>query len=290
MIALVAALALAAPAPPTELPHGKPLVAFATVRPTVHLFGDPVTADVTVVADPKRIDTRRVRLLADFRPYVLDAPPRRVEAREGGLAFVRYRFRLQCVTRDCITVLPRERQTTLATMRKAHLVYLPRDGKGKPLLDVGLRWPSIELVSRIRPTNTRTNRAFASWATHIYPPVRPRYRASPALLVDGAYGLGSLLLLAALGASALWLCARRPEPLVATAPEPTPLERALALLEHAQREPDARARREALERFALELGVDGDLARSARQLAWSRSDPDPGSIGALGARVRKELA
>ena len=289
MIPLLAAAALAA-APAPELPHGKPLVAFATVRPTVHLFGDPVTAEVTVVADARRIDTRRVRLFADFRPYVLAAPPRRTEGRASGLAFVRYRFRLQCVTVECITVLPRERQTTSTTFRKAHLVYLPREPRGKPLLDVGLRWPSIELVSRIRPASTRTNRTFATWATHIYPPVAPRYAASPTLVAGGAYALGSLLLLATLAGSALRLRARRPAPAAVAAVEPTPLERALALLEQARREPESQARREALERFALDSGVDGDLAESARRLAWSRVEPDPAAIDDLDARVRKELS
>ena len=77
LVAVLAALALAAPAAallPVEpsgsaVGDGRPLKAYASLSPVVHLFGDAVTAQVAVVADTKWIDPARVRVTATFTPY-----------------------------------------------------------------------------------------------------------------------------------------------------------------------------------------------------------------------------
>jgi len=77
LIVAASALAVAAPAS-ARLPvfpsgssvgEGAPLKAYATITPTVHLFGDSVTAKLAVVADTKWVDPARVRVNASFKPY-----------------------------------------------------------------------------------------------------------------------------------------------------------------------------------------------------------------------------
>ena len=77
LAAVALALVLAAPAA-ARLPvfengssvgEGLPLKAYATITPTVHLFGDSITAKLAIVADTKWVDPSRLQVSADFAPY-----------------------------------------------------------------------------------------------------------------------------------------------------------------------------------------------------------------------------
>ena len=78
-------LAFAAPAragaeiPPTPggsvLGRNLPLKVYASIDPAVHLFGDPLTAQVAVVADRKWVAPSNVHVIVDFHPYQPAGPP-----------------------------------------------------------------------------------------------------------------------------------------------------------------------------------------------------------------------
>ncbi|HEX3454533.1 MAG TPA: hypothetical protein VHS03_07900, partial [Gaiellaceae bacterium] len=56
-------------APDSVIGDGKPLKAFARIKPTVHLFGDTIHARLTVLADSKYVDPAQLRVHAKFTPY-----------------------------------------------------------------------------------------------------------------------------------------------------------------------------------------------------------------------------
>jgi hypothetical protein len=81
---------------------------------------------------------------------------------------------------------------------------------------------------------------------------------------------------------------RRPGRDQEAAPEATPLERALALVEWARGRSDAGERRGALEALALELQAErGELADRVREQAWSRVPPSPDEMAELLRAVRE---
>ena len=84
LAAVLAALAAAAPATRSEVPpvqggsvlgHDLPLKVYASINPGVHLFGDPITAQVSVVADRKWVAPANVRVIVHFHPYRAAGPP-----------------------------------------------------------------------------------------------------------------------------------------------------------------------------------------------------------------------
>ena len=72
-------------------------------RSPIHLFGDTINADVSVVVDKTKLDPGRVSLKMFFEPYepIEEMGVARREA--GNLAEIRYRLRLRCLQRACIT-------------------------------------------------------------------------------------------------------------------------------------------------------------------------------------------
>jgi hypothetical protein len=89
-----------------------------------------------------------------------------------------------------------------------------------------------------------------------------------------------------------WVRSRRKPPPVEEAPELTPLERALVLVEQARDSVDGEDRRKALEVLAVELDAArrADQADQARRLAWSPAEPTPAAAGDLVESVRKSDA
>ena len=71
-----------------------------SVRPSSH-FGEPVVADLTVVANKALVDPDTVRVRADFTPYAATGQ-RQVERTENASAVrFRYRFTLRCLDQEC---------------------------------------------------------------------------------------------------------------------------------------------------------------------------------------------
>jgi hypothetical protein len=99
-----------------------------------------------------------------------------------------------------------------------------------------------------------------------------------------------------LGAGALVvrvaLLDRRPLRALRIPPHLTPIDRALALAEHAARHGEVDESRKALERLAAELRRHGAVERAgdAERLAWSARSPTPESVETLADAVRSNGA
>jgi hypothetical protein len=118
------------------------------------------------------------------------------------------------------------------------------------------------------------------------------YRISPALLGTGLLLLAGLLLALPGWFTWSWFRGRRRPAPVEEAPELTPLERALVLVDQARDSVDGEDRRKALEVLAVELDEArrAEHAEEARRLAWSPSEPTPEAAGNLVESVRESDA
>jgi hypothetical protein len=273
------------------LPHGKTIAVYAPLHPTVILFGDSVTLDVTVVLDRRHIDPAGVGLETSLPPFTVAPPARPIRRDLGPITQLRFPLLLRCVTYPCVPT----GQTTLLRLRPARVLYALR-GDRRGTLAVRLRLPAIEVISQINPTLLNSESAVPTqvritpYVAHVVPLPRPTYRTDPAVLVGGTIGAAGLLFLAAAALGTLYvrgrLPARRPRQRGASQ-----LEEALALLAWARDHGDDTVRRKAIERVAAELGQNGgreDLAASARRLAWAEPSPPPEEVAEFAERVRRE--
>lgn len=268
--------------------RGRSIRVDTDIRPRLHAFGEPITAEVVAVFNRALVRPNSVRVNADFDPYVLVAPEHRSREDEGELTRVTYRFWLQCATRQC---LPGEPKRTIE-FEQAGLAYTLVDpdflGLSGGARTVGtLSWPPVEVASRLGPTSTQD----VSWRaeTATLPP--PAYRFDPTLativLLGGAGGLVAL--------AALLLSPFAPRRTLALAEdlaegELSPLERALLLLETSMNGAVA-DRRRALELLARELAAHGEheLSARARALAWSKRPPSTEEATGFAGTVRSEV-
>lgn len=282
-LALCGAAAAADPVPPVQ--------AEGVLRPQILLFGDTLSARVDVTVDTARVDPDTVRVRADFAPWELVAPPRRVERAGLGTTYVSVTFLLRCLTSPCVP--PRD---TAPLDFDLALVTYAGDGR----LDV--RWPRLVVHSRIPDRGAAVGAAGGGrrgapqfpWTADVVSLPAVSYRLSPNLLLALLLAGGGLLALAGawLGYRALPERRAAPEPLPAPPPEPPlpPLERALLLLEDPHPEDGVADRRRALELVAEALaGRDEELAANARALAWSEHSPPPSTTTGLASRARAAL-
>jgi hypothetical protein len=261
---LVVAFAPAGAGPP----QGVAAEAGATLTPRAHLFGDRVTAELVLPSAEVDADTVSVR--ARFTPYRVVRRERR-QAEEGLV----YTFELRCLSRACVPSAP-QRQ----------LRFPPADVRSSAGR-LRVEWPPLLVASRVS-AQERARPAF-----------RADLESAPAGPSDGgsrglaaSFGGGTALLLA----FAAWLLAGRrhagapqaaPEQPALPQPDPSPLARAVAVVELAL-EGDEAQRRTGLDALAVALGPGGgaDLARAARVLAWSPAPPEPQAMRELLAAVR----
>jgi hypothetical protein len=277
-----------------DLPIGKRVAAIATVEPAVHLFAEPVRATLEIVVDRDRLDPARLDVEPRFLPY--DVVEQSVEREQRGrLEVIRQVYLLRCLRIACIPeVLPSaageaesgrgERQTI--RMRPAFVRY--DEPGGEERIVARARWPETVSVSRIKESDMPSyGFVFKTSAT---PLPDPDFRAPPAL-VGGGLIAAALALLALPAAIVIgWVRGRRrAKPMVEHEPELTPLQRALLLVEWARDRENGAERREALEVLAVELDeLDrGELAGSARTLAWSAPSPAPAAADELVRAVRE---
>jgi len=283
LLAAAAALVLAAPAA-ARLPffkagssvgEGVPLKAYATITPTVHLFGDSLTARIAVVADTKWIDPARLRATASFKPSEsTKASVLRVTV--GRFAQVTWTWTLHCVTAPCVPRLPPSDKFHIFQFPPARIEYVT--GARKPEYGINASWPPIEVLSQVSPGVSaflrKTNHL--NWRLGITPVAAPTYRVSPRLLFWAALGLAGALVLAALWLARRWYLVVRPQRAGLQVEQGTTLERALAVLRYAHEHGDETLQRKAFERVAGELGVEraDELTQIARELAWSPRTPE----------------
>jgi len=287
LLALLAAVALAAGCGGggediAALPPGSFVSASGELGPPIHLFGDTISADVSVVVDRTKLDPGRVSLKASFEPYepIEDIEVARREA--GNLAEIRYRLRLRCLERACIT-------STLGTIQNPG-GSAPRTFRFQPAqvqyTDPGAEKPRLLRTVRFSPIESVT-RINAQDVTQVYGfPFRGSFTPLPAISQRmSATTLAVLLLLLAAALLVLpatlvlrWWRARRQPPPPEPEPEPTPLERAIALVEWSLARENGAERRAALDALATELDVveSNGLADQTRIAAWSPPSPSTG--------------
>jgi hypothetical protein len=303
-LALIAALALAGAAPASAglpvlpggsvLGEGVPLKAYATVTPTVHLFGDALTANLAIVADTKWVDPARLRVSASFLPYEAVRQPTMVSVRVGRFTELTWTWTLRCLSSDCVPRTPPSDKYHVFHFALAHIDYMPLRGK-KPEYGITANWPPVEAISQVSPgveaTLVKTSRL--NWRFHTTPIAAPTYRISPSVLFWSALGLAIALLLGAAGFGRRWYLTLHP-PAVAfdAGPTASPLERAIALLLWARERGDETLQRKALERVAGELNIEAPipevdaLSRTARELAWSSTAPPGEDVDTFAEQAR----
>ena len=179
------------------LPQGSFIAASGSLGPPIHLFGDTLTADVNVVVDKTKLDPGRISLKTFFAPYepIEEMEVSRREA--GNLAEVRYRLRLRCLERACITstlgtiVNPGGSAPRTFRFQPAQVQYTD-PGKTEPRLLRAVRFSPVESVTRINAQDVTQVYGFP-FRGNVTPLPAVSQRMSPTTL-----GLILLLLAAAL--------------------------------------------------------------------------------------------
>jgi hypothetical protein len=279
-----AVLVLAAPAAAalpvfnqgSSLGEGIPFKAYATITPTVHLFGDELTAKIAVVADTKWIDPLRLRVTTDFAPYRQTRQPSILRLRVGRYSQVTWTWTLRCITSSCVPRLPPSDKFHVFHFHAARVEYITLNGK--PAYGINASFPSVEVLSQVSPgvQGFLRKTSHVNWQMSFTPIAAPTYRVSPTLLFWLALALGGCFTLAAAWFLYRWYLVLRPR----REPEPidpgSTLERALAVLRYAHEHGDETLQRKAFERVAGELGVQraDELTQIARELAWSPRTPE----------------
>ena len=297
LIVAVSALALAGPAAarlPVHLSgssvgEGAPLKAYATITPTVHLFGDSVTAKIAVVADTKWVDPARVRVNASFTPYEPTRSPAVLRYSVGRFAQVTYTWTLHCISSPCVPRVPPSDKFHVFRFHAARVEYIALTGK--PQYGLNVSWPPIEVLSQVSPGVAAFLRKSnnLSWRIHITPVASPTYRMSPDLLFWLSLALAGALAAVAAVFARRWYFIVRPRSVETYTIDPgTTLERALAVLRHAHEQGDETLQRKAFERIAGELGIEAadELTRTARELAWSPRTPEDEEVEEFAAQAR----
>jgi len=269
--------------------EGVPLKAYATVEPTVHLFGDELTAKIAVVADTRWVDPRRLHVAIDFSPYETMHAPTVLRLKVGRFAQVTWTWKLRCVTVQCVPRLPPSDKFHVFKFRPARIEYARLDGT--PAYALNANFPPVEVLSQISPGVAAYLRKFnrLNWRIEFTPVAAPTYRTSPDLVFWLAIGLACAFGVGAAAFAYRWYLAVRPRRIADVAVSGgTPLERALAVLRYAHEHGDETLQRKAFERVAGELGVEqaDELTRVARELAWSPRTPEDEEVEEFAEQAR----
>jgi hypothetical protein len=283
LAALLVALATAGPAAAGARPHK----ATAEFSPPVQLFGNLVTARVSVVTNTTRVDPARLDVIAKFSPYEPVGPPQEVHL--GGGRYVRtiWTWKLRCLTAPCVPLAPPS-----VVYHAFHFPPVEVRGfaaNGKATYRAHAFFPPLELVSEMSPRENAyiKSRQHIQWQYPTPPAVGDAYRLSPDLVFWLAVALAVVCAAAALAVGGRWaLRLRQPLPSAAPALPGSYLERALELFFWANARGDETLQRKALERVADELPLDVvDLSETARALAWSPETPEGDEVEAISQRA-----
>ena len=283
VVALVGSLAAGCGGSGAEiaaLPQGQFVSASGEVGPPIHLFGDTISADVSVVVDRTKLDPDRLSLKTFFEPYKQVGRVEVTRRDAGDLSEVRYRLKLRCLERACITstlgtiVDPGGSAPRTFRFQPALVRYADQDAK-RPRVLRTVRFSPLESVTRINAQDVTNVYGFPFRGK--FTPLPSLSRRSPTALAIALLLFAAALLVLPATLAVRWWRKRRQPPPPEPQPEPTALARAIALVEWSLHREDGGERREALNLLAEELeGVDADgLADEARVAAWSPSSPTP---------------
>ena len=275
-------------APGSVIGGGKPLTAYARIKPTVHLFGDTIHARLTVLADAKFVDSARLRVHATFAPYEPAGAPALTTARAGRFEQLTWTWTLRCLQAKCVPVgLPAVSSHTFR-FPPAQIRYLRPDGT----FDYGLitAWPRVQVFSHLSPgvAGALLKTKALDWQYSVTPVAPPTYRVSPTLLFWFAVATAAVLLSGAVVFATRWYLVVRPRG--AARFQGTPLERALALVTWAHAHGNETLERKAFERVADEIDASGPrdgLSATAHELAWQARLPDDDEVHAFTERARE---
>jgi hypothetical protein len=292
--AVLAALAAAAPAvakvPPVKggsvLGRNLPLKAYASINPVVHLFGDPLTARVAVVADRKWVAPSNVHVIVHFHPYQPAGPPTVVRISNGRLLQLTWTWQLRCLTKQCLPVTKTSDLARVFHFSPAHIEYVAPTGQVRYSLDA--RFPRIAALSQLSPSEVAALQVRTlKWYSQLTPLPAPHYRVSPSLLFWLSVALAIVLGAAGLAVAGRWAYQFRPARAVrGPALGSSSLERALTLFFWARAHDDETLQRKALERVADELPYDvHELSETARALAWSEEKPEEEEVQEISERA-----
>jgi hypothetical protein len=282
LAAAFVALATAAPAA-AAMP---PLAATTSVSPPVELFGDDVTATVSVIADTTRVDPAGLTVAANFAPYQRIGPPRQVHSGSGRYVRSTWTWKLRCVSAQCVPVAPPSDFFHDYRFPPAQVHGFGVDGKADYRLHVF--FPAIKMVSAVSPREQAYIEAHKriEWLYALAPAAGDSYRVSPGLVFWLAVALAVLSGGAAFVLAGRWALRLRTPSVAAPVLPASYLERALALFFWANARGDETLQRKALERVADELPLDVvDLSEIARELAWSPETPEGDEVEAISERA-----
>jgi hypothetical protein len=271
--------------------EGEPLKAYANIEPTVHLFGDTLSAKLAVVADTRWVDPTRLRVQVGFAPYTIVGAPTVLRLHVGRFEQLTWTWQLRCLTAKCVPVAPPSETFHVFRFRTAHIEYLRANGKRA--FGINATWPSVKVLSQVSPAveTALLNARKYDWQYRLAPVAAPTFRVSPSLLFWLALGLAGLSVAVALGALARWYRVLRPRVASAAELKGSTLERALALLAWAHAHGDETLQRKAFERVASELGVVpavDELSQAAHELAWSPRIPEDEEVEAFTEQAREK--
>ncbi|MGH2971452.1 MAG: hypothetical protein ACRDNM_10725 [Gaiellaceae bacterium] len=271
--------------------EGTPLKAYASIVPTVHLFGDTLQAKLAVVADTRWVDPTRLRVRAAFAPYTTTGAPTLLRLHVGRFEQLTWTWNLRCLTARCVPVFPPSETLHVFRFPSAHIDYLKANGKRD--FGINATWPAVEVLSQVSPgvESALLNSRKYDWQYSLTPVIAPTFRVSPLLLFWLAIGIAGAASLGALFTGARWYRVLRPRVATAAAGEGPALDRALALLAWAHERGDETLQRKAFERVANELGIVpevDELSRAAQELAWSPRLPEDEEVEAFTEEAREK--
>lgn len=261
---------------PALTPGTQVTVASVSIDPQAVRFGDPVEAQVVLIAAGAAARPGALRLEADFAPYGL-AGSRTLTRKEldGTTARITFRYRLSCLQSNCIPA-----ENLSVRFPDARVVT----SQGAELARV--TWPSLTVGSRV--AGTPLDPADPAWRDGGRLLAAPDYRLAPGLAFWLLVGGGAALLAAALALAARLLAPGAVSGLVRRR-ELAPLAEAIVVTRRAAHEGTPAAQRRALERLAAELrrARHDELAASAARLAWAETEPASTEMLELAAEAER---
>jgi hypothetical protein len=292
---------------PPLLAGGKTASVHGSLTPIVHLFAEPVVAQIDVVVDGDQVDPSDIVVKTDFKPYETVGTTKVEREDLGRFTHLRYTTTLRCLEIDCIPntfkysdvpisqtpelpLFP-ENQQRDEKRRYDFPPALVTVGEGEQAKTLGrVVWPPLRSLSRINWYDSSVVGQGFPFASNVTPLPETSYGVSPTVL--GVLLLALAFALVGLPVAYLVRSRRaRRGPRTSTAPQLSPLERALALVEWASRRPSVDERREALEALAYELdGEEGETSDRARAQGWSPPTPESAEMTDLVASVREDHA
>lgn len=274
-------------------------VGVSEVRPTVraffspqtHLFGEPVTAQIDLLAKKSEFQPGTETITVDFAPYRIVGAPRKQLHDLGPDWQLTYTFTLECLRTVC---LPRGESREIA-FPDVDLVFKSPPPPGRRFADrrldqrrTGGDLPPLKVATRLAPTDVNDSR----WRSSLRELPAVSFRVSPGWLT--LWLLVAAALLVAVAAGAVGVFVRRVqeqarlEEQAEAAVEVSPLDQAVALVLETSGNGRPQLERMALESLARELRAEGraELADSAERLAWREHPPSRAAVEALSAEIR----